>query len=219
MWRFIFWPVLLILGLSTFQIHVEACSCASQHPQTHYCEADFVVVVRIKKFSEMNDHESAYKVKIHKIFKATSKAEVALEEQLLWTASMGSMCGRENMKPGETWVVTGQISGGKPRISLCNLAMRWSEVTARQRKGFRGLYHRGCVCQIVYTPWLRKGAVFKTAGKRCLWESAPGPFDCQEQYGVCMLRSTGCLWELSPAYKRCIIQHQRLREQQRAREP
>lgn len=76
------------------------------------------------------------------------------------------------------------------------------------------------VSQILYTHWRRKGAVLESSGgKRCLWESAPGPQDCQEKYGVCMVAPSGCSWVPSIPYKNCIKEHQRLREQQRSREP
>ncbi|KAK0077941.1 hypothetical protein PV325_003257, partial [Microctonus aethiopoides] len=178
-------------------------------------------VIRVRNFTEFDNFEATYKVKIQKIFKATQKAESVLKQQLkVWTASIDSLCGRVNMRPRETWIVGGSMKGLKPTISLCNLAMRWSEVTGRQRKGFRQLYRNGCGCKISYTPWRNKGAVFNSAGgKRCLWESAPGPFDCQEKYGVCTLGTAGCSWIPSVAYDKCIVKHKRYRDQQRAREP
>ena len=74
--------------------------------------------------------------------------------------------------------------------------------------------------QISYTHWYHKGAVFQSAGgKRCLWESSPGPQVCQERYGICMPSSAGCSWMPSVAYNKCIVQHQRQRVQQRPRDP
>ncbi|XP_011297567.1 tissue inhibitor of metalloproteases [Fopius arisanus] len=216
------WSSLIILILSVCRFEdAEGCSCTMSHPQTQFCQSDWVAVVRIKKFVEISDHEAAYKFKLHRIFKATPKAEHALKQHLmLWTPSMDSLCGRVNMEPGETWVVGGRMNGPKPHISLCNLAMRWSEVTGRQRKGFRQFYNHGCVCHILYTQWWNKGAVFNsTGGKGCLWESAPGPSDCQERYGICMMGPAGCSWVPSVAYKKCVVKHQRDREQQLAREP
>ncbi|XP_015586692.1 tissue inhibitor of metalloproteinase [Cephus cinctus] len=214
------WTIFSLLALSTLPvIKVEACSCVLTHPQTHFCDSDYVAVVRVKKFFPINEDEVAYRVKVNRVFKTNPKADMAMKQNILWTSSISSMCG-VYLNLGETYVISARIISGKPSISICGLATRWSEVTPRQRKGFRQFYHRGCVCEILYTHWWRKGAAFESAaGKRCLWESAPGPQDCQEKYGICMLSPGGCSWVPSVPYKNCIKQHQRQREQQRAREP
>ena len=68
----------------------------------------------------------------------------------LYTPSVDSLCGIQ-LEIGETYVVAGRVYEGKPRLNLCNLAMRWSEVTKRQRKGFKGLYAKGCICDVSST--------------------------------------------------------------------
>ncbi|XP_043289706.1 tissue inhibitor of metalloproteinase [Venturia canescens] len=215
---------LLATLLAVLLSHVslsDACSCTLQHPQTQFCQADFVAVVRVKQRLKVNDHEVAYKVKVHRVFKAIPKARIALERKplWLWSPATDNMCAVPFLNPGKTWVVGGRMIGGKPSLSLCNIWKLWSEVTPRQRKGFRKLYHDGCSCQISYTEWWKKGVVFEsTGGKQCLWESTPGPQDCQESHGICMRGRSGCSWAPSPAYKKCIMQHQRHREQHRTRE-
>lgn len=218
------WPIswslfaLLAIALCPSQ-RVEACSCQYSHPQTQFCRAEFVVLARVMKHIPGDSYESAYRVKIHKKFKLSHNAEHALKDGLLYTASSDGMCG-VNLQRGSTYVVSGVVIEGKPRINLCGLATLWSQVTPRQRKGFRMLYHHNCVCNIQYTPWYHKGVALDTvAGKRCLWESSPGPQDCQEQHGLCMKGPSGCAWFPSVAYKNCIKEFQRKREQQRAREP
>ena len=85
-------------------------------------------------------------------FKATQEARIALERKSvwLWSPSMDAMCGRFDLTPGKTWIVSGRMIGSKPYISLCGFAQLWSEVTPRQRKGFRQLYHRSCACPVSY---------------------------------------------------------------------
>ncbi|XP_012216606.1 metalloproteinase inhibitor 3 isoform X2 [Linepithema humile] len=221
MWRSLLWTHFLLLTALLAPVQrVAACSCKLAHPQTKFCESDFVAVMRVKKVLSVNEYEIAYKVKINRVFKSNPKADVALMQNLLWTPSSDGMCGM-TLKVGETYVLSGRIVSGKALISLCGLSIRWAETTSRQRKGLRQLYQQGCACDILYTHWRRKGAVFESSGgKRCLWESTPGPQDCQEKYGVCLVAPGGsCSWVPSVPYKNCIKEYQRLREQQRSREP
>ncbi|KAG7212322.1 hypothetical protein KM043_012646 [Ampulex compressa] len=216
MWQLTFWANFLLLALSLSPVHrAAACSCAQQHPQTHFCNSDFVAVVKVKKAIPVSEYQVAYKVKVNKAF----KDDPVLHHNLLWTASSDAMCGVYlNVK--DTYVVSGRNHSGRAMISLCGLTTKWADVTSSQRKGFRRFYQHGCVCEILYTHWWRKGAVLESAGgKSCLWESTPGPQDCQEKYGVCMPRPSGCSWVPSVPYKNCIMDYQRQREQQRLREP
>ncbi|XP_012270738.1 tissue inhibitor of metalloproteinase [Orussus abietinus] len=220
-WRH-YWAPFCLVGLSSLVLpfqEAEACSCVPTHPQTHFCESDFVAVVRVRKFFLINEYEIAYQVKVSRIFKATPKAELALKRGLLLTPTLDAMCG-VNLDLGDTYVVSGRTNGDKPTISICGLTLRWSEVTSRQRKGFRQLYRYGCVCEILYTQWWRKGTVLESAGgKRCLWESAPGPQVCQENHGICTPGPGGCHWMPSVPYKNCIKEHRLQRGQQRSRDP
>ncbi|TGZ52466.1 Uncharacterized protein DBV15_08874 [Temnothorax longispinosus] len=250
MGRLLVWTHFLLLTVLLAPVQkAAACSCAQAHPQTKFCESDFVVVVRVKKILPVSDYEIAYKVKINRVFKvriicrnvrrafiakcnldltvrlcfflpqSNPKADVALMQNLLRTPSTDSMCG-VTLNVGDTYVLNGRIVSGKAFISYCGLSIRWADTTTRQRKGLRQLYQQGCVCDILYTHWRRKGAVLESSGgKNCLWESTPGPQDCQEKYGVCMASPSGCSWVPSVPYKNCIKEYQRKREQQRSREP
>lgn len=77
-----------------------------------------------------------------------------------------------------------------------------------------------CLFQVRYTPWWIKGITLEnTDGTECLWESRPGPEECQKDFGICMYRESGCYWTPSVPYKNCIKKYQLEREQKRAREP
>lgn len=71
-----------------------------------------------------------------------------LNSGYLYTAKLDSVCGVE-LDVGENYILTGRVYEGKPRVNLCNLVMRASEVTKRQRKGFKGLYAKGCMCEVI----------------------------------------------------------------------
>ncbi|EFN82588.1 metalloproteinase inhibitor 3 isoform X2 [Harpegnathos saltator] len=217
--RLLLWTHFLLLTVLLAPVQrVAACSCAPSHPQTQFCNSDFVAVVKVKNVLAMSMYEIAYEVKINRVFKSYPKADAVLMQNLLWTSSSDSMCG-VTLKVGETYVLGGRINNGKASVSSCGLMIRWADTTNKQRKGLRHLYQQGCVCDIMYTQWRRKGIVLESSGgKRCLWESTPGPQDCQEKYGVCMVTIRGCSWVPSVPYKNCIKKHQHLREQQRSRD-
>ncbi|XP_033210329.1 metalloproteinase inhibitor 3 isoform X2 [Belonocnema kinseyi] len=215
------WPTpyisfLLVAFLSLTVDKLEACSCAPAHPQTKFCKADFVAVIKVKDLEE-GEFENLYRVKVKRVFKSNPEHNMILEDEL-WTPSTDGMCG-VTLNLNMTYVVSGSMRSGKPFISICDLSMPWAKTTKRQRKGFRQLYREGCKCKIVFTPFQWKGTVLeKAGGKQCLWESEPGPLICQEEHGICMQGHGGCSWVPSVSYKNCIEQHQRHREQHRSRE-
>lgn len=222
MWRLKFWTYFLLIALSLAPVQrVLACSCMRSHPQSLYCKSDYVAVVRVKNVEQKNDVQMAYHVKVNKVFKDRNSINPVNfpRREILWTMVSDSLCGVV-LNVGETYVISGSIGKGRIHLSLCGLYMRWSEVPPRQRKGFRGFFHRGCACDINYTPWWRKGEHLELGGrKRCLWESEPGPSHCQETYGICLASSGGCSWAPSLPYNACIKEHQQKREQQRLLEP
>ncbi|OXU20084.1 hypothetical protein TSAR_005955 [Trichomalopsis sarcophagae] len=185
----------------------EGCSCMYTHPQTHFCSSDFVIVIKVKERIPMGQ-DTAYKVKINRKFKLSNESfNDYLYDGLLYAPSMDSMCS-VHLQVGETYVVAGRIYEGRPRLSLCNLTMRWSEVSKRQRKGFKGLYAKGCVCDVSYTSFARKGeALHRANGTLCPWEGNPGPMDCQEKHGICVSNQGRCFWMPSRPYDLCIKEH------------
>ncbi|XP_014237294.1 tissue inhibitor of metalloproteinase [Trichogramma pretiosum] len=198
----------------------EGCSCSYTHPQTHFCTSDFVLVVKVKERIPL-EHETAYRVKINRKFKLSNESHSqSLLEGRLYTASMDSVCG-VHLNVGETYIVSGRVYEGKPRIGLCNLVQRWSGVSRRQRRAFKGLYAKGCMCDVSYTPFERKGeALHRAKGRLCPWEANPGPTDCQEQHGVCVMNQGRCFWMPSRSYDQCIHEHhqERLKNNQRMRD-
>lgn len=223
MWRLTFWTYFLLIALSLAPVQrVFACSCMRSHPQSLYCKSDYVAVVRVRNVEQRNDVQLlAYHVKVNKVFKdRTSVNPVHFSRrEILWTMVADSMCGVV-LNVGETYVISGMIRDGRIYLSLCGVHTRWFEVPHRQRKGFRGLFHRGCACDIHYTLWWKKGEHLDHGGrKQCLWESEPGPSHCQENLGICMASPGGCSWSPSVPYNNCIKEHQQKREQQRLLEP
>ncbi|KAJ0179861.1 hypothetical protein K1T71_004452 [Dendrolimus kikuchii] len=185
------WLVLVLVAAS-YRV-ADACSCLPAHPQTHYCNSDFVIVGRVQKTFRGNDLH-AYKVKIRNVFKATPKAAVALRSNRLLTPAYDSMCG-VNLLPRETYVITGQVQHLEAHISFCGYVRKWREVTPRQRKGFRLLYKQGCTCKVHMTSRRTKSP-----------NTCVANYDgCYERHGICLHdHERRCRWTRAPALTRCL---------------
>lgn len=77
----------------------------------------------------------------------SEKASVLLKSGRLVTAGTSSMCGVD-LRPEETYLITGKVVAGQASINLCNYITPWTDLTVRQKKGFRLLYRQGCLCEV-----------------------------------------------------------------------
>ncbi|KAJ8940599.1 hypothetical protein NQ318_004795 [Aromia moschata] len=103
-------------------------------------------MARVKRETVLNSTR-IYKVRVRKEYKVSEKGVLALKSGRIITAKDSSMCG-VHLQPGKLYVLSGQIHSLKARISLCNMATEWEQVTRKQRKGLRLLYRHGCSCRI-----------------------------------------------------------------------
>ena len=207
--------VILVVSLCHFQTS-EACSCIFKHPQAHFCDSDFVTVVNMTNIENSINGEVVYTVEVLRILKATDNARIALKKKYVWLSltSKDSECPPLNLTSGMILVLSGIMVENTLFISPCGFAEQWSMLSHNQRKGFEGLYHRGCACSISDGKLDHEGALESAGEKRCPWESSPGPRDCQEQFSMCMPSSAGCSWVPSHNYKNCIAYHEKFRMQQ-----
>ncbi|GFG34319.1 hypothetical protein Cfor_08945 [Coptotermes formosanus] len=214
------WAVLLVAASINM---ASACSCMMSHPQTHYCQADFVIVARVKKVLEPDELSRVYKVKIKKDFKMTQKARIVLKEGRLVTSGSSSMCGVD-LRPEETYLVTGRVVAGQAYINLCNYITPWAHITIRQKKGLRLLYHQGCSCAVIDCPWWKRCPKDKRMSDACLWETSLSSdsslTDCQANHGICMKTPSGhCDWSTDKKYRECMKNRRRMRDEKLRNEP
>ncbi|KAJ9601770.1 hypothetical protein L9F63_000062, partial [Diploptera punctata] len=190
----------------------------------HDPPADFVIVARVKKVSFPDEMTRVFKVKIKKEFKMTEKANVVLKSGRLITGSYSSMCGVD-LKPEQTYLITGKVLGGKARISICNYIKPWNEISVRQKKGIRRLYTQGCLhCEIRDCPWWRQCPKHTVDNSTCQWETSirsdSSLPDCQEKHAICMKTSSGsCQWSTDKNYRECVKTRRRLRDEKLRNEP
>ncbi|CAH0627082.1 unnamed protein product [Chrysodeixis includens] len=172
----------------------DACTCAPAHPQTHFCNSDFVIVGRVQKTFRGKDFYDAYKLKIRNTYKATPKAKVALQSGRLLSPSQESLCG-VSLQPRETYVITGRVVHLEAHVHLCGFISKWRDVTPRQRKGFRLLYKQGCTCKVHMNRRRTKSP------NTCV----TGYDECYERHGICLHdREHRCRWTRAPALTRCL---------------
>lgn len=188
--------ILLLAILDRPSAQALACSCELQHPQIHYCKADFAIIARVQKRVKGQDsYSTVYKLKIRKAYKLSPKAKVALESGRLLTAAEDSMCGVQ-LKLHQTYLITGSIHNLQAHVNLCNFFQPWKQITPRQRKGFRLLYQRGCSCKIQNgPPTLRRPPhVCYSASRNCL-----------SDFGICLMKRSGrCDWARSQVLTQCL---------------
>ncbi|XP_076266058.1 tissue inhibitor of metalloproteases isoform X2 [Rhynchophorus ferrugineus] len=186
-------PALLMLAIFCSIQYGMACSCMKMHPQEKYCNDDFVILARVKKFRHLNKSDYGfYKVVVRKEFKMSEKGSVALKSGVLHTAIDESVCG-VTLKPGATYVLSGRIVNLKARINLCGMAMEWKTTTRRQRKGLRMLYEQGCNCTISKNKISKDGCQYKNS--------------CDDLYGICSRQRNGsCHWIRNPVLAKCRLE-------------
>ncbi|XP_066997075.2 metalloproteinase inhibitor 1 isoform X2 [Anabrus simplex] len=201
----------------------DGCSCTLTHPQESYCNANFVIVARVKKFYERRTSK-VFKIRIKRTFKVSNnKTAEALQTGLLWTALDGAACGT-HLNVNTTYLVAGNVVQGRPRVSLCSYVRPWVKLTNKQRKGFRLLYKNTCNrCEVIFKHWSQKEPVRDP--KACMWDTASYPGDvelpdCQALYAICTVQPGGkCGWTSDRLNKECAKLRNRLRQEQLAREP
>ncbi|XP_049837678.1 tissue inhibitor of metalloproteinase isoform X1 [Schistocerca gregaria] len=206
--------LLLAAWLAALQL-AAGCSCMLGHPQDQFCRANYVILTRVKK-EIVTDRDRVYRTVVKRIFKASEKDAVSLSAGKIWTSLHDSMCG-VRLETNRTYVLAGQLSGGKAHINLCDLYLPWDSVTPKQRKGFRLMYRQSCHCKVRVgnqgTP---------TDSDTCQWWTSflgpeEGP-DCQGEHAICM-RQPGssthgahCGWTGGSRYRQCMEDRRRLRE-------
>lgn len=195
----------------------EACSCLPQHPQVHFCKADYVILAKVKS-KKLAESEAAYtyKVKIRKVFKMSEKANLSLKSGQIWTALNDGVCGVP-LRINSKYLLAGSINGNKAWISQCAFYESWSALTAKQKKGFRLLYKQGCDCKI--TPcWSRQPC--RKNHNTCSWNPSPHGGNCERHHAVCTRQATGeCDWLKSRGLRDCLKTKEEEHQRRLATEP
>lgn len=176
------------------------CSCPLRHPQQHYCEADFVANVKVRRVVTLPDGQTVLRVRVRRLLKSTPKATAALSKRLIYT--IPGTCS-PNVTSRSMHVITGDIQAGKPWTSACHFAAPWSSLASKMKKGFRLLYQTGCDCPILSCHWWESRC--PSAAFFCSWRTSTDTDDCQARHGVCLRKPEGgCGWLGGRMYRGCM---------------
>ena len=76
------------------------------------------------------------------------KVKHSLAKKLIYTTP--GQC-ELKLQPKKTYVLAGEIEGGRAWISSCNFAQPWAELAPKMKKGIKLLYKSGCDCPVRFS--------------------------------------------------------------------
>ncbi|XP_052680258.1 metalloproteinase inhibitor 3-like [Crassostrea angulata] len=140
--------VFICVVLTFIFTNSEACSCASRHPQTQFCNSDFVITARILRRTATGSSrfdEVFYTVLILQNYK---RRQHPLRHPVLriYTASSGASCGAF-FRIGREYIISGSIRSQKWKTHMCRWNRQLSSLTQFQRNALNfGYYRNNCSC-------------------------------------------------------------------------
>ncbi|XP_035891029.1 tissue inhibitor of metalloproteinase isoform X2 [Anopheles stephensi] len=140
-------PMLAVVALGLLTVLLpttESCSCYQQHPQTAFCDSQYVIIAQVLRRTASNDRAlDAYKIAIKKEYKMSDEARQQLRHGKLYTHAMGSMCGIK-LEPNKLYA----IASNSAQVGLCDFVRPYSELSIVEKRGLAGIYRKGCKCKI-----------------------------------------------------------------------
>lgn len=200
-------PLLAILALVMVASlpATNACSCLPQHPQTAYCESEYVIVAQVLRQTASKNHMDAYKIAIKKEYKMSDEARQLLRNGKLYTASSSSVCGI-TLEPNKLYA----IAADSDEVGLCDFIRPYSELSIVEKRGLAGIYRKGCRCKIN-----QPGGYKSQRVASCNWTPFAAKGNCETSYGSCVpagiVKEDGtpikCHWRRSPRYGQCVAKN------------
>lgn len=195
---------------------LSACSCAMQHPQQRFCDADFVLKARVKNShsaSEQNDGVAqlthrTYNIRTRKLLKTSEKYESLsnLTKMEISTPRSESLCGILNLHNHTNHLIMGTVEEpGRLWFTLCKgIAREWRRLPIHERKGVLYRYERHCNCKVkpCYQP---NCGETNTDADMCKWSPLQDSNDCHIKHSWCRRTSDGrCKWAAPDSMKTCL---------------
>uniref|UniRef100_A0A8C8VIK4 Metalloproteinase inhibitor 1 n=1 Tax=Pelusios castaneus TaxID=367368 RepID=A0A8C8VIK4_9SAUR len=169
-WNPLLAGTILVLALGD---PTAACSCAPQHPQAAFCQADAVIRGRFMGVTQLSRNISSqesmpwirYEIKASKIYKGS---ETLGDIRFVDTPALDSLCGYQHPAPlkGEEYLIMAMRQDEHLTVSACSFLRPWARVTPRQRRGISHAYMGGCACNVV--PCNSMPCVL-SSDDQCLW--------------------------------------------------
>ncbi|XP_022294237.2 metalloproteinase inhibitor 3-like [Crassostrea virginica] len=169
------------------------CRCAPLHPQTYFCNSDFVVEAKVlakKAGNNQFGQEVKYIVEVLKDYKNSYQPIRGNIE--IFTSGSGATCGAF-FELKQKYLILGSTTRGVRITSSCSGNRLVTSLTTYQSKALRnGIYRNNCGCEIVDCTFR---AECPTASKeRCVIPDNSDNF-CYFNKDACTRSRRGCSWD------------------------
>lgn len=182
----------IICVLAFVYVYSEACSCVFQHPQVHFCNADFVVSARIWRRVETGTSpfdDVYYAVTINRHYKGGTR--IGGISQRIYTARHGASCG-VSFQIGRQYIIAGDIRNNRWRANLCSWNPQISSLTQVQRNALRyGYYRDNCYCNVRDCTIINHPQCSVSRRNECLITTNS---DCFRRHNFCSFNGRSCSW-------------------------
>ncbi|XP_030400891.1 metalloproteinase inhibitor 1-like [Gopherus evgoodei] len=145
--------LVLVLGDPT-----DTCSCAPQHPQMAFCQADVMIRGKFMGVTPLSPTSSStqefeswirYEINITKTYKGLeSRGDVLFIDS--WDQE--HFCGYQHPAPlngEEEYLPPAERQDKRLIISFCSFVRPWGHLPPSQRRGVSQAYGGGCACDVV----------------------------------------------------------------------
>ncbi|XP_022306245.2 metalloproteinase inhibitor 3-like [Crassostrea virginica] len=169
------------------------CTCAREHPQTQFCNSQFVVEAKVlakKPGNNQFGQEVKYIVEVLKDYKNSYRPIRGKIE--IFTSGSSASCGAF-FQLNQKYIISGSTTRGVKFTSSCSWNRLVTTLTSYQSKALRnGIYRNNCGCEIEDCTFRRECPA--ASKRRCV---IPDNSDsrCYYNNNVCTRSRRGCSWD------------------------
>lgn len=214
------WVVLLIVAVGC----ADGCTCLLQHKQDLYCNADFVLQVKVKHeeiiyakkevFTAENQSSierypvsRKYTVRVRKVFKIKEN-NLGLSKNstgaVMHTAIHDATCGVE-LQVKKKYITAGHYSNDQLSLNLCGWVEPWEWLSKMQKRHLRSMYETNCDCTVVNIH--TNGHWKRSQSDICEWDAYSDDGDCYNRQSACKHNKNTvlgeCKWQRNGHLKAC----------------
>jgi len=130
----------LLIAIVYYLDSTDACTCIRRDLEDHYCDSEFVAVLKIGTVHKVSEFQNYYDFTVEQFLRATDKGRKALTTNRIFTNPNIGACGT-SLQEGKEYVIAGYTdTDGNAHVGLCTYHAIWSDVTDDVRTGFLGGY-------------------------------------------------------------------------------
>ncbi|CAI9730048.1 tissue inhibitor of metalloproteinase [Octopus vulgaris] len=171
LWRHLLFTTIIFSEL--FLASVFACSCMLSHPQSLYCQSEYVVKALVVKPVQRFDYikPSTTTLKIIRIFKGNESSLNEMGTYPLVTLEMSPLC-EDGFTKGNKYLIHASFNNGSLGTHLCWGNKSWFSLSKVMRRGLARYYNRHCECKhprFVISECHHKHSFLSKRNNQCVW--------------------------------------------------